>query len=503
MTSSIALQQKALFQSLTEIPSSTSPIKKLNKDLLRSICNYIKPQEVAKIVHLVCKAWPTLLPNDGILDLRNSKIKGQDLSRLIENYIVGAKLHSLDLSRCDHVGDVEMVYLGGFPSTRLNFQLQEKYQKNLRLEKLIFSDCSKITVAGIKQLSTLSITHLDLSVNLWMSDKAVGYLTALPLKHLSLGWCPDITDEGFKTLARLSNLQSLNFDNCNVTNAALKELSELNLVDLDLAICNKITGAGLKPLLKASLQTLGLRGCGGITDSILQDLSSCHQLTQLKLSFCHEFTDIGLKAITKCPLKRLELSRCHQLSGKSIGHLANSVSLTYLDLGMCWGVEKSMKMLSSLPLTTLILNDTLISDQGMEDLARCSSLTSLNLDNCSKITDEGIKAISHLNLRKINLDKCKISYLSLQHLAGCSSLTSLSLYRCTKITDEGIKAIRHHKLTSIILNQCAISDRCFEDLARLPLQELSVFECSQITKKAYESFKARFSDRQINFMGIS
>jgi hypothetical protein len=333
MTFLIAPQQKSPFQSLAEIPPSTSPIKKLNRDLIRSICNYIKPQEVAKIVHLVCKAWHTLLPNDGILDLRNSKIKGQDLSRLIENYIVGAKLHSLDLSRCDHVGDEEMAYLGGFPSTRLNFQLQEKYQKNLRLEKLIFSDCSKITVSGIKQLSTLSITHLDLSVNLWMSDKAVGYLTALPL-------------------------------------------------------------------------------------------------------------------------------------------------------------------------TTLLIDRTAISDQGMQHLARCSSLTSLNLPDCFEITDSGVEAIRHLNLRELNLDECNISDLSLQHLARCSSLRSLSLSQCAKITDEGIKAIRHLKLTLLDLAETQVSDHCLENLANFPLRSLNLYQC-KITEEACENLKARFSDRLIDFEAVS
>ncbi len=494
--------------------------------MLRSICNSIKPQEVARTMHLVCKAWNTLLPNEGILDLGNSKIKGKGLSRLIENYIVGAKLHSLDLSQCDHVGDEEMAYLGGFPSTRLNLQLQEKYQKNFRLEKLKISNCRQITEWGIKQLSTLSLTHLDLSSNLWMTDKAVGYLTALPLKHLSLFWCMNITNEGLKTLARSSNLTSLNLDRCNATNATLNALSKLNLVDLDLSLCDKITDAGLKslsklnlvdlnlglcgkitdaglkPLLKTSLQTLCLHG-DQITDSTLQDLSSCPQLTELDLTSCPKISDIGLKAIAKCPLKRLELSECYQLSSKGIGHLANSISLTYLNLEFCSDIDDSLKMLSSLPLTTLHLGYTLISDQGMQDLAKCSSLTSLRLNGCRKITDEGINAISHLNLRKLGLTQCKISDLSLRHLAGCSSLTWLSLFGCKKIADEGIKAIRHNKLTHLDLTQCHISDRCFEDLAGLPLKELSVFKCSQITKKACESLKARFSDRQINFHGIS
>ncbi len=478
MTSSIALQQKSPFQNLTEIPPTTSPIKKLNWDLLRSICNFIKPQEIVKTVHLVCKAWTTLLPNEGILDLSNSKIKSQDLPRLIENYIVGAKLHSLDLSQCDHVGDEEMAYLGGFPSTRLNLQLQEKYQKNFRLEKLKISNCRQITEWGIKQLSTLSLTHLDLSSNLWMTDKAVGYLTALPLKHLSLFWCMNITNEGLKTLARSSNLTSLNLDRCNATNATLKALSKLNLVDLDLGLCKKITDEGLKPLLKTSLQTLGLRGCVLITDSTLQDLSSCPQLTELELSSCPEITDIGLKAIAKCPLKRLGLSE-------------------YKD------IDDSLKMLSSLPLTTLLIDRTAISDQGMQHLARCSSLTSLNLTDCLEITDSGVKAISHLNLRELNLGECNISDLSLHHLARCSSLKSLSIYQCSKITDEGIKAIRHLKLTLLDLAQTKVSDHCLENLANLPLRSLNLYQCSRITKEACESLEARFSDRLIDFHGIS
>ncbi len=140
-------------------------------------------------LHLVCKAWHKLLSNEGILDLGRSSIKHKDLSKLIENYIAGAKLHTLVLSYDDNIGDETMVYLGGFPSTRLNLQLEENYQKNFRLEKLKIGSCRGVTESGIKQLSTLSLTHLDLSLNPWMSDKALGYLNALPLKFLSLYWC--------------------------------------------------------------------------------------------------------------------------------------------------------------------------------------------------------------------------------------------------------------------------------------------------------------------------
>ncbi len=304
MTSSIALQQKAPFQSLTEIPPSTNLIYKLKKDQLSNICNYIKPQEVVKTVHLVCKAWNTLLPNEGILDLRHSKIKSQNLSRLIENYIVGAKLHTLVLPFYGDIGDETMAYLGGFPSTRLNLQLEKNHQKNFRLETLKMSGCHlKVTVSGIKQLSTLSLTHLNLSSNEWMTDKAVEYLTALPLKHLSLCWCLNITDEGLKTLGRLSNLQSLDLNRCKVTDATLKALSKLNLVDLDLTICDKITDEGLKPLLKKSLQILGLRGCDQITDSTLQELSSCPQLTKLQLTSCPKITEHRPKSDSQVPFK--------------------------------------------------------------------------------------------------------------------------------------------------------------------------------------------------------
>ena len=60
-------------------------------------------------------------------------------------------------------------------------------------------------------------------------------------------------------------------------------------------------------------------------------------------------------------------------------------------------------------------------------VAGCTSLTSLNVRNCEKLTDEAIKAVATLTeLRALRIFGCrKLTDESIKALAGCAKLTTL------------------------------------------------------------------------------
>ena len=89
---------------------------------------------------------------------------------------------------------------------------------------------------------------------------------------------------------------------------------------------------------------------------------------------------------------------------------------------------------------------------------KCNGLETLNIQSCTKITDNGIKYISDgcPQLTSINISNCReLTDISLLHLAnGCSSLISIDISG-TKITDNGLKLLvsQSSKLQNISLGK--------------------------------------------------
>ena len=107
------------------------------------------------------------------------------------------------------------------------------------------------------------------------------------------------------------------------------------------------------------------------------------------------------------------------------------------------GVTKSL--LSDLAglrdLRTLTLEQTEITDDGMEALAGLRQLTDLSIHD-SSITDAGLKHLQGLTrLRKLKIECPRVGDHGLEHLKGLASLRELWLFD-TRVTEAGEKSIR-------------------------------------------------------------
>ncbi len=235
-----------------------SPIKQLPKALLQKIQNNLKFTKDAPRVHLVCRSWYNLMPNNGHLNLCNSSITGLDLARLIKNYKEGGKLVSLNLSNCHNIKGEDLEHL-----------------VDLSLTQLKLNYCKKLINADLVHLTKLPLTQLDLCC-----------------------CCTDITDAGLEHLGKITSL------------------TQLSLISF------KFADAGLKHLIKLPLTQLNLNKSSEITDAVLQYLAQITSLTQLDLSFCKKITDRGVEHLTTLPLTHLNLSFCKGITDACLEHLA-------------------------------------------------------------------------------------------------------------------------------------------------------------------------------------
>lgn len=199
-----------------------------------------------------------------------------------------------------------------------------------------------------------------------------------------------------------------------------------------------------------------------ITDDDLAALHGANSIVNLNLAGCEKVTDRGLSYGRHLPLMVLSLK------GTAIK-----------DIG-CSRIAEYFPNLSS-----LILQDTSITDEGVRRLAPLKQLVGLDL----KMTDisKPCRYLSRLTrLQALLLDGSRVDLSDLNN----PELTNISA-NAAPITDELIEALlRHKKLTRISLNRTAISDNQLRRLAALKnLREISIQDCWNVTASGIIRFR--------------
>ncbi len=125
--------------------------------------------------------------------------------------------------------------------------------------------------------------------------------------------------------------------------------------------------------------------------------------------------------------------------------------------------------------TFVNLNDTQVSDAGLEHLEGLPRLQTLWLDN-TKVSDAGLERLKGLTkLQLLSLVNTKVGDAGLQHLKGLTQLQGLSLVN-TKVSDAGLEHLRGLiQLQALSLVGTKVSDAGLQHLKGLTqLQWLSL-----------------------------
>ena len=150
-----------------------------------------------------------------------------------------------------------------------------------------------------------------------------------------------------------------------------------------------------------------------------------------------------------------------------VKELAKLSSLTELTVGR--GVtDAGLKEIAKLTnLARLDLSGAWITDAGLKELTTLTKLTELDLSYTS-VTDTGMKDLAKLtNLTKLNLSDTKLTDAGLKDVAKLTNLIELEVRR-TGLTDAGLKEIaRLSNVTSLDLSFTKATVTGLEELAGL------------------------------------
>lgn len=337
-------------------------------------------------------------------------------------------------------------------------------------------DTSMIYIAKVPALC-----KLDLRACENLRGEELGRLVSCrQLTELNLKCCYALVDAGLSSLGALTSLQILHLNECwQITEIGLSCLKGMtNLRELNLTGCRNIApppNGGSIPVFQnfGKVSSLHMRGCDRLRGEALKDMSSMTSLVHLDLSGCRELSGLTLNPLSRLvSLRMLRLQHCMGLHGAdALTALEPLTALTYLTLSGCTRIPgaawRSLSCLKSLKL--LYLEGFIMEGNAAAEAISysCPQLQFVSFQGCSSLTDEGLSALGGLqNLETAILGDCtcltgsgfdkwatpsltslqlqgntEVSDIGIAHLSRLTSLKDLNLKHCRSIGDAGIQSL--------------------------------------------------------------
>ena len=301
----------------------------------------------------------------------------------------------------------------------------------------------------------------------------------------------------------IPNLESLNLSGCfNLSDHTFEGVfgkDVPSLTSLNLSNCKDISNSSLGTIAKRckNLETIDLSGCTKITNEGLADLASLGKLKHLNLRSCRQISDPGIGHLCGAPA---------QSEGSSVQILPPAASsLESLSLQDCQKLsDESLRYISQGLQNLKRINLSFcvsITDTGLKSLAKVASLEDINLRSCDNVSDIGIGFLAeeHQRLAKLDVSFCSnVTDASLRHMASsglAASLHSLALTTCA-ISDDGLvkMAKKVTKLRELKTGQCVnISDLSLEAIGQ-NMKELTLIDlygCLRLSEAALKKLRTQ------------
>jgi len=328
----------------------------------------------------------------------------------------------------------------------------------------------------------------------------------------------------------------------------LTRLQVLNCREFDDAMLASLTG--LKRLTSLAITNSGI-GDGGVAAIA----ASFPDLVELDLSSNTNLTGAAMKSIASLPkLERLTLVQT-RFNDLNFRRLAKLTALKAVDLrGNMEAGDMTLGVLAGLPgLRGLKHRSSVVTDEGLAELAKCGTLdsllaqdfaitnasgphlaalanmTSLEIFRCQGFGSEGatalapLKKLSRLTLRDLpevgdaglavlaDLPALKRLYLhelasvgdaGLAHLAAAKQLEVLDIWSVPKMTDATAAVIAGlPNLKELSIRETGVTERALERLATMPALESLTLKSAAVSPEAAAKAKAAKAWKKLDLGG--
>jgi hypothetical protein len=208
----------------------------------------------------------------------------------------------------------------------------------------------------------------------------------------------------------LTKLEVIRLEGSQITDAALAHVRECRRTKVLLLDGSQATDDGLENIRRfGELEEMWLFNTQ-ISDAGLQKLTHLKSLSVLDIRGT-QVTDDGLKIVASLPAISLLYLDSDRLTDEGLQHLRAAPHLVSLWLGERSSAEFEFGILREFPaLEDLSLLGSLVTDDALKSLTNNDKLEHLQLQDCSKLTDESLATIAQMpNLKMLHLMRSPFS----------------------------------------------------------------------------------------------
>lgn len=381
------------------------------------------------------------------LNLSQSRV---DLSEL--DVLRKMPLEELNINECYDLENIDFRVLAELPLKRLNALIKSESLfarlpetnwsclKNLKLEELAASNLEAIKDEEFRFIENMPLSHLTLENLSRLSDRGWSVLENFQLSTLNMLSC-NLSKRAVQffnkaTLKSLSVQYSRSFGE-----KKLAELASSNLQVLSLTRVPALTNVGLNHLKSMPLRELSIALPNGELGEGLRSILHC-PLEKLSLEHLEKIDDSDLKLLNNLELATLKLSSIHTLTGEFFRFLP--AKLKTLSLIYCNGLDgSSFDQLAIYQIRNLTLTGAILGDERVLKTIATLPLEELYLGSCELLSDDCFKHFRKIkSLRKLELWSLNVTDTALSDLSGVP-LSELKITSCHQITNEGLNRLSH------------------------------------------------------------
>lgn len=278
-----------------------------------------------------------------------------------------------------------------------------------------------------------------------------------------------------------------------VTDSGLLHLAErsstLQILKLKLAQCSMASEVAIMQLANfcSNLSQVELSNFRHLGDPPIYELvQKCTNLTELVLEYS-PITDTSLELISHyCKnLQIISLKCCKKLTDTGLKALRQCGSLVSVNLGQASGLTDGalIAICSGNPLLkVLVAGYGQVSDRALKAIATCKHMRELALNNCPRITNNGLKQIAE----------------------GCPMLRYISLSYCEHITDSGVIALANGcpRLLKVRLDGCRLLSNPSVRILSNTNTKLRYLSMQHCTKLSDDVFNYLLSASSLRFLDL-
>lgn len=293
-----------------------------------------------------------------------------------------------------------------FKKFTIDYEIKQELEKYPNLRGVIFKDCMLLKGPGLKYLANTKIEQIQLERVTLNDDSLKYFLPVKTLIQISLS-SPNLTDKGVEILAQKKNLEQLILGSDLLTDHAAELIATLPKIGKVELASKQITDKSVDYLQSKKIWSLSLLNTS-VSENVGVKIAKMPIVKEVILTGTKKISPASLQALSNAQIYQLNLAGV-PLTRKHFEIIAKNKSLAQLTFQAYPGCYKDVEALGAIlhPFEMCLRKSKYIDDKLIDAITRLP-LVSLNLEESNLTDKQLIKLAKTKTLQKLNVRDCPL-----------------------------------------------------------------------------------------------